>query len=361
MVRELAQSYVGVDPVHEPIPVRPVCTTRWAASTPTSTAATPLRRTVRRRRMRLRVDQRRQPARLQLAGRDPGVRRAAPAAAAAAFALEAAPAGAYRAASHGAEARAGAHPRRCSRARAAAKRVAGLRKAMNDTMESGAGIYRSRALAAGTCRKLAELRARYATVQLQDRSNVFNTDLLQVLELGSMLEVAEALAHSALRRKESRGSHQRLDHPGRDDDNYLKHSLASYRGAEPPAIELSRRGDHALAAGGARLWREPPHERDRHARGPALPAGDRQRAAFPDLHRALQRGLGGARRAQSHQGPSDATLVLPLVLPHGGVRQLRHDDQRRAEARRATPSCATTAARRSGSSRSIISRSSATW
>ena len=83
---------------------------------------------------------------------------------------------------------------------------------------------------------MADLRARYGNVQLQDRSNVFNTDLIQVLELGSMLDVAEAIAHSALQRKELRGSHQRLDHPARDDDNFLKHSLATYRGAEPPAI-----------------------------------------------------------------------------------------------------------------------------
>ncbi len=51
-----------------------------------------------------------------------------------------------------------------------------------------------------------------------------------------MLDVAEAMAHSALQRKESRGSHQRLEYPGRDDANYLRHSLAGYRGAEPPSI-----------------------------------------------------------------------------------------------------------------------------
>jgi fumarate reductase flavoprotein subunit len=54
-----------------------------------------------------------------------------------------------------------------------------------------------------------------------------------------MLDVAEAIAHCAAGRKESRGSHQRLDHPERDDVNYLKHSLATYRGAEPPTISYA--------------------------------------------------------------------------------------------------------------------------
>jgi fumarate reductase flavoprotein subunit len=107
---------------------------------------------------------------------------------------------------------------------------------MHDTMESGAGIYRTRESLEEACRTLSELRRRYGQLQLEDRSNVFNTDLLQALELGSMLDVAEALAQSALERNESRGSHQRLDHPGRDDDRFLKHSLATYRGADPPTI-----------------------------------------------------------------------------------------------------------------------------
>src|SRR5207244_1507338 len=111
-----------------------------------------------------------------------------------------------------------------------------LRKAMLDTMESGAGIYRTEQSLQETCRVLAELRVRYRNVALEDRSNVFNTDLLQVLELGCMLDVAEALAQSALQRRESRGSHQRLDHPNRDDGRFLTHSLAAYRGADPPSI-----------------------------------------------------------------------------------------------------------------------------
>ncbi len=61
---------------------------------------------------------------------------------------------------------------------------------MNDTMESGAGIYRSEDTLQQTCGILADLRARYRKMPLQDRSNVFNTDLIQALELGCMLDVA---------------------------------------------------------------------------------------------------------------------------------------------------------------------------
>src|SRR5262249_23034332 len=104
---------------------------------------------------------------------------------------------------------------------AGSETVSGLRNAMHDTIEGGAGIYRTESLLQETCRVLADLRVRYGRVELQDRSNVFNTDLVQVLELGCMLEIAEAIAHSAARRRESRGSHQRLDHPERDDQNYL--------------------------------------------------------------------------------------------------------------------------------------------
>jgi fumarate reductase flavoprotein subunit len=82
-----------------------------------------------------------------------------------------------------------------------------------------------------------EIRERYANVLLADRSNVFNTDLIEVLELGSMIEVAATMACSALERKESRGSHQRLDYPDRDDDRYLRHSLAHYSATGQPRID----------------------------------------------------------------------------------------------------------------------------
>jgi len=115
--------------------------------------------------------------------------------------------------------------------------IAGLRREMMQTLEENAGIYRSGEGLVQANAKLAELRRRYANIELHDKSNVYNTDLLQALELGSMLDCAEAVTVSALERKESRGAHQRLDFVERDDARYLKHSLAHYQGSGVPRIE----------------------------------------------------------------------------------------------------------------------------
>jgi len=115
--------------------------------------------------------------------------------------------------------------------------IAGLRGEMTHTMETGAGIYRTEVSLNETCEKIAELRHRYAGIELQDKSNVFNTDLFSALELKCMLDVAEAVAVAARERKESRGSHQRLDFEQRDDANYLKHSLAYHQGDQSPRID----------------------------------------------------------------------------------------------------------------------------
>jgi fumarate reductase flavoprotein subunit len=71
---------------------------------------------------------------------------------------------------------------------------------------------------------------------MEDRSVNFNTELTSALELEFMLDVAEAIAWSALKRTESRGSHQRTDFPKRDDEKFLKHSLA-YRNDNKPRID----------------------------------------------------------------------------------------------------------------------------
>ncbi len=114
--------------------------------------------------------------------------------------------------------------------------VAGLRREMNDVMDDGAGIYRSEESLKNACDKTAELRGRFDDLALEDKSNVYNTDLIQALELKSMIDIAETMAHSALNRRESRGSHQRLDFTARDDDSFLKHTMAHRQPEGTPEI-----------------------------------------------------------------------------------------------------------------------------
>jgi succinate dehydrogenase flavoprotein subunit len=115
--------------------------------------------------------------------------------------------------------------------------IPGLRRDLTAAMEAGAGIYRSEDSLRDTCANLAEIRQRYASIELRDKSNVFNTDLTEALELGSMIDVASAVAVSAYNRTESRGSHQRLDHTDRDDENFLRHSLATHTARGEPNID----------------------------------------------------------------------------------------------------------------------------
>jgi fumarate reductase flavoprotein subunit len=115
--------------------------------------------------------------------------------------------------------------------------MSGLRKEMMDTMEKNCGLYRTEEGLQEAVDKIVELRQRYNKVILHDRSNVFNTDLFQVLELGSMLDCASALTVGALARKESRGAHQRLDYVERDDQNFLRHSMAYYQGQDTARID----------------------------------------------------------------------------------------------------------------------------
>ncbi len=115
--------------------------------------------------------------------------------------------------------------------------IAGLRKEMQDTMEEGAGIYRTHASLAKSSEKIQQLQERIGNVAVGDSSLTFNTELPAAIELTYMLDGAEAIIQSALNRKESRGSHQRSDHPDRDDENFLGHSLAYREQGRPPRIE----------------------------------------------------------------------------------------------------------------------------
>ena len=113
------------------------------------------------------------------------------------------------------------------------ERIFTLRQEMNETMETSAGIYRSEKSLKETCNKIKELKDRFSNIIIEDRNFNFNTELTSALELEFMLDVAEAISYSALERTESRGSHQRTDFPDRDDENFLKHSLAYQNDTEP--------------------------------------------------------------------------------------------------------------------------------
>jgi len=152
------------------------------------------------------------------------------------------------------------------------ERLAVLRTEMAKSMEEGCGIYRLQADMQATCDKLRELRERYKNLTIDDHSKVYNTEWLLGIELGYLLEVAETVVHSAFNRKESRGSHQRLDgYEKRDDVNYLKHSLAYYTGDGAPRIEYgdvkittSKPGTRAYGAAGEKAEAE---EREREGAG----------------------------------------------------------------------------------------------
>jgi succinate dehydrogenase/fumarate reductase flavoprotein subunit len=106
-----------------------------------------------------------------------------------------------------------------------------LRDELADTMYENAGIFRSAEKLDQCKADVTELRERYKDgmgVVIQDKSRTFNSDLIQALELGAMIEMADCLVTGAIARTESRGAHSRLDYPERDDENWLRHSLTSY-------------------------------------------------------------------------------------------------------------------------------------
>ncbi len=114
-------------------------------------------------------------------------------------------------------------------------RIAELRRRLNASMEKGCGVYRDEERMQETVRTVAELRPLLGEIALEDESRVFNTEVVAALELENLFDVAEAVASAALARKESRGAHARRDYPNRDDQNFLHHSLV-YRDPSGPRL-----------------------------------------------------------------------------------------------------------------------------
>ena len=104
--------------------------------------------------------------------------------------------------------------------------VPAIRDEMQETMEEAAGIYRTGPdMADGRATSSAGCRSGSSAVGILDTSGSFNTELVAALELANMLDVAECILESGLRREESRGAHQRTDFPARDDERFLTHQL----------------------------------------------------------------------------------------------------------------------------------------
>ncbi|MFB6491410.1 MAG: succinate dehydrogenase/fumarate reductase flavoprotein subunit, partial [Thermoproteus sp. AZ2] len=111
-----------------------------------------------------------------------------------------------------------------------------LKARLQDTMEEHYGPFRQESKMKEGLPKLKKIREDFAKIRIVDGSRVYNQNLKDALELDGMIDVALAIALGALARQESRGAHYRLDYPKRDDANWLKHTLAYFRGDE---MELS--------------------------------------------------------------------------------------------------------------------------
>ncbi len=105
------------------------------------------------------------------------------------------------------------------------ERIGSIRKDLQDIMDANVQVFRTDATLREALDEIAKLRQRYANIGIQDRGKRYNLDLLEAVELGFLLELAEVIAVAAIHRKESRGGHFREDFPDRDDENFMHHTM----------------------------------------------------------------------------------------------------------------------------------------
>ncbi len=116
------------------------------------------------------------------------------------------------------------------------ERVSVLRKELQDNMDRNAQVFRTDESLADVTEIIHGLRERYLGISVQDKGKRYNTDLLEAIELGFLLDLAEVVVFSARNRQESRGGHMRDDYPKRDDENYMKHTMA-YLSGDPHSAD----------------------------------------------------------------------------------------------------------------------------
>jgi succinate dehydrogenase/fumarate reductase flavoprotein subunit len=109
-----------------------------------------------------------------------------------------------------------------------------MRNELAESMHRNFGLFRNEERMLAQRETIAALRERYRSVLVEDKGRIFNTDLTQALELGSLLDLAACMLEAGIARKESRGAHSRpQDYPQRDDENFLRHSLVRWRDGAP--------------------------------------------------------------------------------------------------------------------------------
>ena len=113
---------------------------------------------------------------------------------------------------------------------AGGERIAVLRKTLQDEMDRKAQVFRTDESLSEVMDVIADLRERFKNIHVDDKGKRFNTDLLEAVELGFLLDIAEVVVVTARNRKESRGGHMRDDYPQRDDENYMQHTMAYLSG-----------------------------------------------------------------------------------------------------------------------------------
>jgi succinate dehydrogenase / fumarate reductase flavoprotein subunit len=124
------------------------------------------------------------------------------------------------------------------RASTGSEKVAQIRKDLQETMDNNAGVYRNDTTLKQAYEDVKALQARYRNVSVQDKGRRFNTDLLEAVELGFLLDLAEVLVVGARNRKESRGGHAREDYQKRDDVNFMQHTMAYREVQEDGSYEI---------------------------------------------------------------------------------------------------------------------------
>ena len=112
------------------------------------------------------------------------------------------------------------------------ERVADIRGALQQSMDNNAAVFRTEETLKQALTDIHALKERYARISVHDKGKRYNSDLLEAIELGFLLELAEVTVVGALNRKESRGGHAREDYPNRDDTNYMRHTMAYKQGTD---------------------------------------------------------------------------------------------------------------------------------